>query len=129
MKKLLAMIFIPILFVTACTTSNSSAARVSAPEFLDQISAAGVVLIDVRTPEEFTAGHLPNALNINVESADFESQVAALDKNTTYGVYCRSGNRSSVASDKMSELGFTSLINSSAGLDELVANGATAVTK
>jgi phage shock protein E len=129
MKKMLAMIFIPILFVTACTTSNSSAARVSAPEFLDQISAAGVVLIDVRTPEEFAAGHLPNALNINVESADFESQVAALDKNTTYGVYCRSGNRSSVASDKMSELGFTSLINSSAGLDELVANGATAVTK
>jgi rhodanese-related sulfurtransferase len=88
-----------------------------------------VVLIDVRTPEEFAAGHLPNALNINVESADFETQIAALDKNTTYGIYCRSGNRSTVASDKMAQAGFTSLINSTAGLDELVANGATAVTK
>ena len=129
MRKLLAMIFIPVLFVTACSTSNSSATKVSAPEFLDQISAAEVVLIDVRTPEEFASGHLPNALNINVESADFETQIAALDKNTTYGIYCRSGNRSTVASDKMAQAGFTSLINSTAGLDELVANGATAVTK
>jgi phage shock protein E len=129
MRKLLAMIFIPVLFVTACSTSNSSATKVSGPEFLNQISSAEVVLIDVRTPEEFAAGHLPNALNINVESADFETQIAALDKNTTYGIYCRSGNRSTVASDKMAQAGFTSLINSTAGLDELVANGATAVTK
>jgi rhodanese-related sulfurtransferase len=128
MKKLLAMIFIPMLFVTACSSSSSSVAKVSGPEFLNQISAAEVVIIDVRTPEEFAAGHLPNALNINVESADFENQIAALDKNKTYGVYCRSGNRSTVASNKMAEQGFTSVINSTAGLDELVANGATAVT-
>jgi rhodanese-related sulfurtransferase len=95
---------------------------------LSKISASDVVIVDVRTPEEFAAGHLPNAVNINVEAKDFDTQIASLDKAVTYGVYCRSGNRSGVASEKMANAGFTSIINSTAGLDELVSNGATAVT-
>jgi rhodanese-related sulfurtransferase len=128
MKKIFAILFLSALALAGCSTSNSAVTKVSAPEFLSKISASDVVIVDVRTPEEFAAGHLPNAVNINVDAEDFDAQIASLDKATTYGVYCRSGNRSGVASKKMANAGFTSVINSTAGLDELVANGAMAVT-
>lgn len=129
MKNFIAIIFVSLLTITACSTSSSSISRVSADEFLNKISTTNVVVLDVRSPEEFATGHLPNAVNINVEAKDFEAQIANLDKVTTYGVYCRSGNRSGIASKLMAKAGFTSIVDSSAGLDELVANGAISVTK
>jgi phage shock protein E len=65
------------------------------------------VLIDVRTPEEFAAGHVDGALNINVEDPAFQTAVAALDPNVTYLVYCRSGSRSAFAKGIMDEIGLT----------------------
>ena len=128
MKKIFIFIALSVLALTACSNSNSAITKVSAPEFLNKISSADVVIVDVRTPEEYAAGHLPNAVNINVEAKDFDAQIAKLDKEVTYGIYCRSGIRSGVASEKMANAGFRSLINSSAGLEELVANGAMAVS-
>jgi len=62
MKKIFALLSITALLLTACSTSSSSVTKVSAPEFLNKISASDVVILDVRTPEEFAAGHLPNAV-------------------------------------------------------------------
>lgn len=73
--------------------------------------AEGTVVIDVRTPAEFAAGHLDGAVNIDVQSSDFEAQVSALDPAGSYYVYCRSGNRSAQAIDRMAALGFTDLTN------------------
>jgi phage shock protein E len=53
----------------------------------------GTVILDVRTPAEYTSGHLPQARNINIERSDFATRIAALDKNATYAGYCRSGHR------------------------------------
>lgn len=69
-------------------------------------SATPPVLVDVRTPEEFTAGHLAGALNIDLQAATFERDVSALDRSATYLVYCRSGNRSATATALMGQLGF-----------------------
>ena len=66
---------------------------------------AGTVLIDVRTPEEFDTGHLEGALNLPVELAAFPDQVAALDPDAEYLVYCRSGRRADLAVAYMAELG------------------------
>ena len=68
---------------------------------------AGTVVVDVRTPDEYAAGHVDGAINVDVESADFGAQIAALPKDTQYAVYCRSGRRSTLATDQMSEAGFT----------------------
>ncbi|MDO9590965.1 MAG: rhodanese-like domain-containing protein, partial [Microcella sp.] len=54
----------------------------------------GTIVIDVRTPAEFASGHLEGAINIDVQSADFDSRISELDADGTYFVYCRSGNRS-----------------------------------
>ena len=87
------------------------------------------MVVDVRTPEEFTAGHLQDALNINVEDPAFATQIDSLNKAATYAVYCRSGRRSAVATDAMTAAGFTSVINLNGGLDDLAAAGASVVTE
>lgn len=68
-------------------------------------------VIDVRTPEEFNEGYVKGAVNIDVSNPNFESQIASLDKDAAYSVYCRSGNRSAVAVDIMRNAGFTNVVD------------------
>ncbi len=74
------------------------------------------VIIDVRTPEEFGAGHIENAVNIDFYSEAFRDMLNALDKNKTYLIYCRSGGRSGNALNIMAELDFTEVYNMSGGI-------------
>jgi rhodanese-related sulfurtransferase len=70
---------------------------------------ADFIILDVRTPEEFAEGHLLGAVNMNVMAADFAARLGALDREKTYLVYCRSGNRSTKAVQTMERLGFRSV--------------------
>jgi rhodanese-related sulfurtransferase len=67
------------------------------------------MVIDVRTPEEYAAGHLDGAVNIDITAADFDQRVAALDPTGTYLIYCRSGNRSAQAVERMRAVGLVDL--------------------
>lgn len=67
------------------------------------------IIIDVRTTEEFAAGHLDGAVNYNVEDGTLEQALPSLDQNANYVVYCRSGRRSAIAVDLMKENGFTQI--------------------
>jgi phage shock protein E len=69
------------------------------------------MIIDVRTPAEFAGGHLDGAVNIDIQSPDFVSQIDSLDRNGSYVVYCRSGNRSGMAMAQMLDMGFTDVSN------------------
>lgn len=69
------------------------------------------VIIDVRTPAEFASGHLDGAINIDVQSPDFAERIMELDKDGDYFVYCRTGNRSGQAIQKMNDMGFSDMIN------------------
>lgn len=66
-----------------------------------QSRKAGAVLIDVRTPQEFAAGHLAGAININISDPNFDSKIAQLDHSKACYVYCRSGGRSAAASRRL----------------------------
>lgn len=90
--------------------------------------ADDVIVIDVRTPAEFASGHLEGAVNIDVQSPDFEAQIAQLDPAGSYFVYCRSGNRSGQAIDRMSSLGFTDLTNGGSVESASAATGIPVVT-
>ena len=74
------------------------------------------VVLDVRTPKEFAAGHIPGAVNIDWNGADFASKAAALDKSKTYLVHCAVGGRSAKASDKMTGIQFTNVYNLEGGM-------------
>lgn len=88
--------------VAAC--SSTEEAGLSAVEALP----ANTMLIDVRTPGEFAEGHLEGAVNISVELPTFAAQVALLDPDMDFLVYCRSGRRADVAIAHMDTLGMTS---------------------
>lgn len=86
---------------------------------------AKAVLLDVRTPDEFNAGHIPAAVNINVMDNWFVNSVSELDKSIPYFVYCRSGARSGRACLIMAEQGFT-VYNLVGGIGSWMGNVVTA---
>ena len=102
---------------TTSTTARDSAAPIPAEEALARM-ADGADVIDVRTPEEFEAGHLDGALNIDFQSDDFTDRVDRLPRRASYVVYCASGNRATGAVEKMRELGFGDVVNGG-GYDDL----------
>lgn len=75
-----------------------------------------LVVLDVRTPEEFAEGHLEGAVLVDFYAADFADQLAALDTDVPYLVYCRSGNRSGQALGVMEQLGFASAVDVDGGI-------------
>ena len=96
--------------------------------FQQRAEAEDTVVLDVRTPEEFATGHLPAAVNIDIQATDFADRLAALDKEATYAVYCRSGNRSGVAVDRMLDTGFTDVKHLDGGIVAWQSEGGQVVT-
>ncbi len=81
---------------------KSEAPKISLEEFERRKAEKDAVVLDVRSPEEFAAGHVPGAVNLPVKAKDFDERVAALDKKKTYLVHCAVGVRSEQACKKMS---------------------------
>ena len=75
-----------------------------------------LVVLDVRTPEEYAEGHLEDAVLVDFYDADFVDQLAALDPDVPYLVYCRSGNRSGETLAAMEQLGFSSVVDVDGGI-------------
>ncbi len=81
------------------------------PKLIKKIKKGKVLLVDVRTPEEYKAGHLQYAQNIDYKKEDFKTQVEKLDKNKPVYLYCRTGNRSGKSADILKSAGFTTVYN------------------
>lgn len=79
---------------------------VDAEQFACEIEREEVQLVDVRTPAEFAEGHIPGAVNMDVNGAEFDTQIATLDAERPVALYCRSGRRSKLAADKVAKAGF-----------------------
>jgi phage shock protein E len=132
MKKLLALViavFAGALLVTGCGSSSSASSiqTVDPQAWMQAAAQPGVTMIDVRTPEEYAAGHVEGAININVEGPTFSSDIGKLDKNGAYALYCHSGRRSALATDQMSQAGFAKITNLKGGIADLQAAGAPIV--
>ncbi|HSP87731.1 MAG TPA: rhodanese-like domain-containing protein [Ignavibacteriaceae bacterium] len=88
-----------------------------AKEFSSKLNEdTNAVLLDVRTPNEYNRGHIPNAKLINMYDPGFADAIQQLDKEKNYYVYCRSGNRSYHAGKLMLQLGFKNIFNLSSGI-------------
>ena len=85
-------------------------------------------VVDVRTPEEFDAGHIEGATLIDFYREDFADELATLDPDTPYVLYCRSGNRSSQARALMETLGFAGVADVDGGIEAWTAAGLPVVT-
>ena len=107
--QLAIFFFLSIPMVSCQNQSNSKngGGKVSAAEFKKLIEEdKSAQIVDVRTPEEFTEGHVKGAKNLDINSSAFEEGVKSLDKNKPVYVYCLSGGRSSSAASFLKEQGF-----------------------
>ena len=75
------------------------------------------IILDVRRPDEFAAGHIPNAINVPNETIGTAEISELPDKNQLIMVYCRSGRRSKEASEKLVKLGYTNIVEFGGILD------------
>lgn len=97
---------------------NNTYEKISMSEGIERMAAdEDFILLDVRRADEFAAGHIPGAVNLPNEKIGTEEIASLPDKNQTIYIYCRSGNRSKKAADKLLALGYTSLIEFGGILD------------
>jgi len=93
------------------------------PEEAAALAADGITVIDVRTPEEFAEGHIDGAEMIDFYTDSFVDDIAALDPDQEYLLYCRSGNRSGQTFALMQELGFEQVYDMDGGMNAYQAEG------
>ena len=105
MKKIFACLFATFGLTTACSQANYENADVKG--FAELMNDPNVVVLDVRTAEEFKEGHMEGALNIDQGQSDFiEKAKEALTTDKTIAVYCRSGRRSVSAAERLAAEGY-----------------------
>lgn len=101
-----------LLFVLGCSQNKSKPITE-----LSQNDIKKGILIDVRTPEEFKAGHIDNAQNINWFDENFSAQINDIAKDETIYLYCKKGGRSAKAANLLDSLGYKSVIDLTGGYD------------
>lgn len=127
MNKPLLFILISILFLTSCKAKEIKSKEAKVNTFKSVSMDEGLkfmandkdfILLDVRTPEEFSSGHIPGALQLTNETFTKQDAEKLLkDKTQTIYVYCRSGRRSKQSSQKLIDFGYTNVIEIGGILD------------
>lgn len=108
------------VLINSCTNGQSqsnSVKNLSAADFAGKLKdLSNAQLIDVRTPDEYSKGHLSNSVNIDWRGNDFEKQITGLEKAKPIFVYCLSGGRSTAAANKLQEMGFKEIYQLDGGI-------------
>ena len=112
MKKIILLMF-AIMFFAGCSEEVSKVGykQITTEEAIIMMAEeSDYIILDVRTPEEYESGHIKDAINIPNEIIG-DKEIAELpDKEQLIMIYCRSGNRSKQASEKLVELGYTNVV-------------------
>ena len=121
MKKLLPILLSALMFTGCAGTSNrqtNTYRQISMDEAVNMMAQeTGYTILDVRRPDEFAAGHIPNAINVPNETIGADEIAKLPDKDQLIMVYCRSGRRSKEASEKLVKLGYTNIVEFGGILD------------
>lgn len=121
---------VPMFYRVVYSPPPPILANVDAATALDlithHVAAPNFVVLDVRTPAEYVGRHVKGAVNLNFYAADFATQLAALDRQKAYLVYCASGSRSGQAAAQMHALDFAEVYNLTGGFGTLAALPASA---
>lgn len=116
-SNFLISIFLGAFLVCNCTDGQTKKRNLSATDFAEMTNKIPTApIIDVRTPEEFSKGHIQKAKNMDWNGNDFDKQIATLDKSKPMFIYCLSGGRSSSAANKMQNKGFKEVYELDGGI-------------
>ena len=133
----LGTLIIVVLLTSGCIQTKTNTVKLETQiQIIENITPEGAyiltqenkknpnfVILDVRTPEEFLGEHIENAVNLDYYSDTFKNDLDKLDKNKTYLIYCRSGNRSENALNIMKEIDFRELYNMLGGIIKWQSEG------
>ena len=121
MKKLIPILLSALMFTGCAATNNSQTntyRQIAMDEAVDMMAQeTGYIILDVRRPDEFAAGHIPNAINVPNETIGTAEIPELPNKDQLIMVYCRSGRRSKEASEKLVKLGYTNVVEFGGVLD------------
>jgi len=121
MKKLIPILLSALLFTGCAGPSNhqtNTYRQITMDEAVTMMAQeTGYIILDVRRPDEFAVGHIPNAINVPNESIGTSDIPELPDKDQLIMVYCRSGRRSKEASEKLVKLGYTNIVEFGGILD------------
>lgn len=108
MKKLAIILSVIIGFtlLNCKQTAVQQSTLLEPQEMKEFLSSDDILLVDVRTPKEFNAGHIKNAINVDFKSSKFDEEVQKLDTTKTLVIYCRSGRRSGMSTPDFLKAGF-----------------------
>jgi rhodanese-related sulfurtransferase len=123
-----ALILVLAVVLTGCggSTSTATGLELASVDEISEIVAAppeGLVILDIRTPEEFDGGHIAGAINIDYYAADFEERLGVLDLDVPYVMYCNSGNRSGNTLPLMDSIGFSEVYELDGGIQAWLGAG------
>lgn len=125
-SKIISLSLICLLFLSCQGQQTKTVQTVDVTAFAEKLKATDKAqLLDVRTPEEFSSGHIENATNVNWNGDDFVAKAEKYDKSKPVFVYCKVGGRSAQAADKLAELGFKEIYNLDGGIMKWNAAGNT----
>ena len=109
-----------LIFILAVTLTIDMSAQViqnvDAVKFKEIVAQGDTILLDVRTPQEYSRGHIQGSTSINIADPQFVSKVGLMQKDKTILIYCLTGSRSSVAANYMTRMGFKKIINLQQGI-------------
>jgi rhodanese-related sulfurtransferase len=132
MKQLPIIFISTLLLLSACghsaykrqqEISDSVIETVSTEKFKNLVDSGGGIILDVRTPEEFSNGYIANAVAVNVNDSSFTEKINQLPKGKDIYVYCRSGKRSLKAADILRGNKFKRIYNLENGITEWIEKG------
>lgn len=114
MKGFLIMLLISTIALTGCNISNNidnntEYKKINAEEAKAMIDREDVIILDVRTQEEYDSGHIENAVLLPVTEIADKAEEILPDKDAKILIYCRSGNRSATASKDLIRMGYTNV--------------------
>ncbi len=115
MKKLIIVLSLFLAVASGCT-SKSFIKNVNVDE-VQKLIDEKTTIIDVRTAGEYQEGYLPGAVNIDWNQNNFMTKIKNYDANQPIVLYCRSGNRSGAAANKLHQIGFTKIYSLTGGLN------------
>ena len=115
MNKLFAVVSVVFILMSSCTIGQTKN-DIEIDEFKKKMVSGKYLLVDVRTAEEFSEGHIKGAINIDYLAENFSIGIQELELESPVLLYCRSGNRSSKAMKIMKELGFKEVYNLEGGI-------------
>ncbi|MFC1994464.1 rhodanese-like domain-containing protein [Chloroflexota bacterium] len=137
MLMLFILLVSGVLLITSCAENQNGAPGQETPiQIIQDITPqeaftlikentdnSDFIIIDVRTPNEFTDGYIKDAINMDFMSDEFRDNIGKLDRDRTYLIYCRTANRSRGAVDIMEELRFQSLYHMLGGITQWENDG------